>query len=268
MSLLQAAARLLFPPLCQLCGEPGEFPLCGECLHAFPQIRPPFCVRCGHPLPARGVPPLRCRDCPGVGAAYARARAWGIYDGPLREAIHALKFGGRRALARPLGALMAGLAAADPGLHSVQAIVPVPLHPRRQRERGFNQALLLAAEVGRALGVPVEARVLARGRPTPSQAELSAVDREANVHGAFVLRGAVRWGRVLVVDDVMSTGSTVGECARVLRRGGAGEVAVLTLARTVREDPAGAAVPAVRWPAGVAWRPAGRGVPPGPGGWR
>ncbi|MDQ7844271.1 MAG: ComF family protein [Armatimonadota bacterium] len=268
MFLLRAAVRLLFPPRCQLCGAPGEFPLCGGCLHTFPQIRPPFCPRCGHPLVARGAAPLRCRGCPGEGAAYTRARAWGAYDGPLREAIHTLKFGRRRALAGPLGALLAGLAASDPGLQRVQAIVPVPLHPQRQRERGFNQAHLLAAEVGRALGVPVEARVLERGRPTPAQAELSAASRRANVRGAFILRGAVRWARVLVVDDVMSTGSTVGECAQVLRQGGAGEVAVLTLARTVRTGPAEAAGSALRWPGGAAWRPGGPGAPPGPGEWR
>jgi len=268
VSLLHAAARLLFPPVCQLCGAPGEFPLCGDCLRALPRIRPPFCQRCGHPLAAPGAPFSVCRGCPGEGAAYARARSWGMYDGLLREAIHTLKFGGRRALARPLGALMAAVAAADPHLRGARAIVPVPLHPLRQRERGFNQAQVLADEVGRALGVPVAPRVLVRGRPTPPQAGLRAADRQANVRGAFVLRGTARWARVLVVDDVMSTGSTVGECARVLREGGTKEVVVLTLARAVHNGLTDAAAPGVRSPVGAGWRPAGPGAPPGPGEWR
>jgi len=245
MSLLRAAAHLLFPPACQLCRRPGEFPICQDCLRTLPRIRPPFCPRCGYPLTSPPGSSGACPGCPRDRACRFLIRSWGIYDGPLREAVHALKFGGRRALARPLGALMAGVAAADPLLRDVCRIVPVPLHPSRLRERGFNQAQALAEEVGRRLGTAVDARVLQRVRPTLPQAELRAVDRRANVRGAFRMRGRAAWPRVLLVDDVMSTGSTVAECARTLRQGGAGEVVVLTLARALRE------VSAVRNPAAV-----------------
>jgi len=193
---------------------------------------------------------------------YSRARSWGAYDGGLREAVHALKFGGRLGLAHPLGALMAGVASADPVLRDVQAIVPVPLHPRRLRQRGFNQAEALARVVGRLLGVRVASGVLRRMRHTPPQTELSAAERAANILGAFTVAGSTVWERALLVDDVMSTGSTASECARVLKQAGVGDVAVLTLARATRE----ALTPSV--PKEGGWP---RGVPdalPGPGGWR
>ena len=153
----------------------------------------------------------------------------------MREAVHAFKFRGRRAMAAPLGDLLVEamdgrLPAGLPGL-----LVPVPLHPRRQRERGFNQASLLARRVARIWRVPVHDDVLVRAVATPSQTELDAPARRANVRDAFRLRRPelVAGRHVLLVDDILTTGATLSECARSLRTGGAAVVGALTVARVV-----------------------------------
>jgi ComF family protein len=158
-----------------------------------------------------------------------RARAIGAYDGALRAIIHALKYEGRRSLARPLAALMQ-LRGADI-LKGADVLVPVPLHPSRRRERGFNQAVDLADHLGLTV-----CRALRRIRQTHAQTSLPAAQRHRNVRGAFVL---ARWARspagaiVVLVDDVSTTGATLDACARVLKDAGAREVRALTAARVV-----------------------------------
>ncbi len=161
------------------------------------------------------------------------ARAAGVYDGPLREAIHALKFQGRRALAVPLGALMADVARSDPMLRRAKAAVPVPLHAKRLRERGFNQSELLALEVGRTFRLPVLTGVMRRMVSTEPQSTLTLDDRRANVRGAFRATSEVPAERMLLIDDVISTGFTASECARQLLKAGAEGVCVLAAALTV-----------------------------------
>ncbi|MBI1846485.1 MAG: ComF family protein, partial [Candidatus Rokubacteria bacterium] len=169
--------------------------------------------------------------CVSAPPAFDYARAAADYAGPLREALHAYKFHGKRALARPLGDLVletcgvAVPAAAD-------ALVAVPLSRARERERGFNQATLLAEHLGRAAGVPVR-RWLARTRPTRPQSELGAQERHDNVRDAFGASPAAAGRHVIVVDDILTTGATAAECARALRRAGACTIGVLTVARVV-----------------------------------
>ena len=153
----------------------------------------------------------------------------------MREAIHAFKFGGRRGLADPLGDLMTELGlSALPGA-TPDLLLPVPLHRRRERERGYNQALLLSRRLQRAWGIPVAADVLVRRGTTAPQANLDAPARRRNVGGAFAVPNpeAVFGRHVVLVDDVLTTGATAGECARCLLRAGASTVGVLTIARTV-----------------------------------
>jgi ComF family protein len=231
-SLALAALDLLFPAVCPVCAErlgPGRRdPLCGGCWSAFTRLTPPWCERCGVPVTtgATGV----CAACVATSPPFDYARAAAVYEGAMREAVHALKFGGRRSLARPLGDLMREYC----GRFEVDrpdALVPVPLARGRERERGFNQAGLLAQRLADKLGIRMRPRWLVRLRMTAPQSDLSATDRHANVAGAFVAAPAVRDRHVVVVDDVMTTGATVAECARALRRAGARRVGVLVVAR-------------------------------------
>jgi len=166
---------------------------------------------------------------------FDRAAVAGPYEGTLRRAIHLLKYDRMTPLARPLGERLA-LAAQD--FSAFDAIVPAPLHWGRRWDRGFNQAELLAREVSRRTRIPVDRRLL-RTRSTPPQAGLSAAERRRNVQGAFQAAGdkaAIRGKKLIVVDDVMTTGATLEACARALKRAGAAQVAVLTLARADLES--------------------------------
>jgi ComF family protein len=234
---LVALLDLLFPPFCPVCrarlGDERRDPLCGGCWAGLERITGPVCRVCGLPLDAPAEPEPRGRTCGACRLsppAFSYARAAARYGDTVRQAVHAFKFGRRRALAGPLGDLLAGVPLAAPG---PDLVIPVPLHPARERERGFNQAALLATRLGRAAGVPVDGSVLRRVRPTAAQADLPARDRQHNVRGAFAVRRPERVsGRhVLLVDDVLTTGSTAGSCAAALLDAGAAAVGVLTVAR-------------------------------------
>ena len=230
--------RVLLEPLCAACAavleRPLASPVCDACWRAVARLTPPCCVRCGDAIASwRAVDPLcvRCRRQP---PPFSLARSVGRYDGSLRRIIHAFKYGRRRLLSEPLGALMAR--AGPDVLAGADAVIPVPLHPVRAWQRGFNQA----DDLARMLGLPVW-RVLRRRRHGPPQAGLPAARRHANVRGSFTLtrlagwpaRRTLRGSIVVVVDDVMTTGATTAECARILREAGVKSVRVLTAARAV-----------------------------------
>jgi ComF family protein len=162
--------------------------------------------------------------------AFDWARSAAVYSGAVKEAIHAFKFSGKAPLARPLGALV--LQACERPV-DVTAVVPVPLARARERERGYNQAGLLAERVAHGWSVPQRARWLVRRRDTPAQSELTAAERRANVRHAFGASPAVQGAHVVLVDDVLTTGATAAECARALRAAGAATVGVLTVARVL-----------------------------------
>ena len=232
---------LVFPAVCPVCDTRSEDaarrPFCGPCWAALPVGLGPGCPVCGEPFPGLGGA-FPCAACQQASPPYAFARAVAAYQDGMREAIHALKFGGRTVVATPLGEL---LAEAGPAILPVSpagwadGLVPVPLHPARLAERGFNQADLLAAPCATAWGVPVLARALVRTRPTRPQTDLDAAARRANVRDAFrVPRPAeVAGRRLLLLDDVLTTGATAAAAARALRAAGATSVGVLALARVV-----------------------------------
>ncbi len=227
-----AALDLLYPALCPVCqarlGAARRDPLCGGCWARIARIEPPFCLVCG--VPSAAAEP--CSICRAEPPPFDYARAAALYLDPLRSAVHAFKFHGKRALAGPLADLL--IEQCGPTLLAeADALVPVPLAPARERERGFNQAALLAERVGRALGRPVQSRWLGRARPTQPQSELTADERRRNVRGAFRAVPAVAGRHVVVLDDVLTTGATAAECARALRAAGARIVGVLTVARVV-----------------------------------
>jgi len=241
-----ALLDLVFPPFCAVCRAPLDDrrrgPLCAQCWAALERIGPPWCRLCGVPaaaaLGAGGSGPARprehlCSSCRSRAPVFAYARAATRYGDVVREALHALKFKGRRPLAAVLADLLLEAPEMRLPLGLPDLLVPVPLHRRRRRERGFNQASLLAHRIGRAWGLPVADDVLARVVATPSQTALEARARRANVRGAFRLRRpeAVAGRHVVVVDDILTTGATVSECALTLKAGGAATVGVLTIAR-------------------------------------
>ncbi|MBF8250647.1 MAG: amidophosphoribosyltransferase-like protein [Deltaproteobacteria bacterium] len=155
------------------------------------------------------------------------ARGVLVYDDATAKAIHRFKYGHDTTFSRPLGSMMA-----DYPLESFDLIIPVPLHIKRLRERGFNQSLLLANAIGKRQRIPVDPYILKRIRWTVPQVNLTGRERKVNVRGAFEVCGDVREKRILIVDDVYTTGATVSECSKVLKESGAKEVCVLTLSRT------------------------------------
>jgi ComF family protein len=236
---------VLFPPFCPVCAarldEERRDPLCGPCWQRLERITSPVCRGCGLPLPGLGPDPApgaagrgwRCGSCRGRPPAFDYARSAARYGDTVREALHALKFRGERGLARPLGDLLADTA--DRLSIAPDLLVPVPLHRTRERERGFNQALLLARRLSRRSGVPVRRHVLRRVTATRPQTDLGPAQRRANVRQAFRLArpDLVAGHHVVLIDDVMTTGATAAECARCLRAGGAARIGVLTVARAL-----------------------------------
>ncbi|HEY3067568.1 MAG TPA: ComF family protein [Methylomirabilota bacterium] len=233
-ALTTAALDLIFPAICPVCasrlGRGRRDPLCGDCWSAIDRITGPGCATCGLPFPTFGTD--RCGSCAADPPAFDYARAAAAYAGPLREALHALKFHGRRGLARPLAALVREQCA-ETLPPDVDALVPVPLAQARERARGFNQAALVTARLAGALKLPARGGWLRRMRETAPQTELAAAERARNVRDAFAASPAVAGRHVVVVDDVFTTGATAAECARVLRRAGARRVGVLTVARVL-----------------------------------
>jgi ComF family protein len=238
--ILSTCLHLVLPADCPVCS--GELPwnatagVCRSCWAGIRPILPPLCDRCGGPFRSYpgGDPPFFCFPCRKRPPRFHRCRSLGSYQGTLRKLLHRFKFDGRREIGPVLGSLMAvGLRLQMPE-RGWDAVVPVPLHRSRQRQRGFNPAGLLARAAGRSLGLPVSYRLLRRPRPTPPQTGLPRRQRLRNVRGAFQVRrrSQVRDLCILIVDDVVTTGATAGECARTLLRAGARRVDLLTAARS------------------------------------
>ena len=245
---VNALLAAVLAPVCAVCNTVLEHPtqgcVCRNCWRSVRPITPPICDTCGDPLARQTQslilnpeslphnPQSLCAHCRAGTSAVKRACAVGEYEGTLREIIHALKYSGRHSLARPLAERMRQRG--RDMLEEVDGVVPVPLHWRREYQRGFNQA----REIARHLGPPV-IDALIRRRSTRPQVELASDRRRANVEGAFRLRQ--RWfgrsrvvhQRMVLVDDVSTTGATLEACARVLKEGGASEVYALTAARVV-----------------------------------
>jgi competence protein ComFC len=230
---VRAALDLVLPPHCAGCGRgiPRGF-WCPACLQSLRPISPPRCEICSHPFDGLIDGPFVCPNCRGRSFHFVCAIAVMPSRGPVRDLVHRLKYHGASWAARPLAELaLTGFD--DPRLPGPpDALVPVPLHPLRRRERGYNQAALLARELAARTRLPV-LDILRRVRPTTTQTHFNRRLRMRNLRGAFRLRrGAdVRDRCLLLVDDVLTTGSTMDECARVLAKAGAGPTRALAVAR-------------------------------------
>ncbi len=230
----------LLPMDCASCGVAlGNDPVPFFCRSCWREIRPlvgPGCPRCGRPFPSsfalRYSPTHRCSDCRHRRPSYTRAWSLYPYEGPLRDAICLYKYRGKVSLRDALVQLMVGH---WPDVEPVDVVIPVPLHPTRLREREFNQVLLLADGLGRRVGAPVRPTMLVRSRETRPQAGLTRRERRLGLRRCFTVRRpeTVAGKRILLIDDVFTTGTTVNECAKALRKAGSGDVYVVTLARTL-----------------------------------
>jgi predicted amidophosphoribosyltransferase len=233
--MLGGVLDVLFPPRCAGCGR-GQWPFCPACWSGIAVLDPPGCLRCGRPLDV-AVP--RCADCPPSPVSWSRAAF--LYDGPVRRSLMSLKFGGLRSRAEALGPWMARALVRSPptSLSESEPVVLtwVPLGRRRRRSRGYDQALALACEVARLTGWPLR-RLLDRVAETAPQARRSGPQRRLAMRGVFHPGGRPP-ARLILIDDVLTSGATAAECARVLRQAGAREVGVLCAARSL-----GGAVPA------------------------
>ena len=225
--LASASLELLFPSRCVGCDREGQL-LCQSCRDALPYLPTPHCLRCAQPID-HGNTCQRCLDSPlAIDGIYAPL----LMEGAVREAVHRLKYNNLRALAPLLGGILAESLRSE--RVPAQVLVPVPLHRRRERQRGHNQSYLLAREAGKRLGIPVAPQALARLENTPPQAKSTgAEERRANVRGAFGCPhpDEVAGMAVAVVDDVCTTGATLEACAVALREAGAASVWGVALAR-------------------------------------
>ena len=219
---LDALADLFYPQRCVGCDVRASDVLCRGCYENLPLVEPPFCKRCGMPTAFEAYV---CEECKGLDYGFETARAPLRYEGVGKEMVHALKYRGyRRVVDRVMAPLMLEVLGG-----SFDVVVPVPLHRSRMRSRGFNQAELIARELSGEVGAPVH-NVLEVLRKTRDQVELSGAGRRENVAGAFGARAPVA-GKVLLVDDVLTTGATMSACAAALAQAGAAEVHAVSLCR-------------------------------------
>lgn len=237
-----ALSSVLFPAPCRICDEiltrASRIPLCDRCLNGFERITEPMCQSCGRPFlspnAADAMQPL-CRLCRIGAYGFDRARSYGVYDEALSAAVVLLKYEGVRPLGDWFAARLAEIVRQRAKDWKIDLVVPVPLHPGRLRERGYNQAELIAKPLAKKLGLRFGSYLLVRTKPRPAQLILSRTERWTSVRGAYATRERARVDnvRILLVDDVLTTGATLDACSRALKKAGAAEVFAVTMARVV-----------------------------------
>lgn len=221
---------LVYPPHCLICREEGASYLCAKCIEKIDLIKPPFCRKCGGPTES-----FNCAECRDREYHFECARSAGIYDDVLREAIHALKYNNHIAIAEPLAEIMAE-SFRDTGLAGkADIVIPIPIHVSRTIRRGFNQSEELARGFTKRVHLPMDPSVLHKARKTKRQMELPFDLRVSNIQGSFKVTHAerIRGKRVLLIDDVFTTGSTLDEAAKVLLAAGASTVYAYTLSKSL-----------------------------------
>ncbi len=241
MGLRSTLFQFFLPPQCLCCErflEESQQGFCPSCLSGIYWIEPPFCSICGYPFLSQETSSHPCGACVTHKKYFTMARALGSYEGPLQEAIHRWKYKGKANLTPFFAEWMAEGLKRYWAPNSFDLLIPVPLHPQRLRERGFNQSLLLVKELSHRSGIPYRKTLLQKIKPTLPQVALSGPEREKGIRGAFqvIEREELKGKSVLLVDDVYTTGATVNECSKTLLREGAQRVDVLTLGHAVKRD--------------------------------
>lgn len=228
---------LIFPSRCLICEAPlhplSDCPLCPEHFRKIRVVEPPVCSRCGRKMSGESVEALVCAECRSRKTYHDSGYSACAFADPLRELIHLFKYRKKRYLASFLGGLVLEYLRERADMTGYDAIVPVPLHWRRRWTRGFNQALDLARPLSKHFGIPVMKGNLRRVRYTKPQVRLVSKERESNIKNAFRVHNSARVAgkKLLLLDDVITSGATLNECARVLKRAGASWVAIVTLAQ-------------------------------------
>jgi ComF family protein len=242
-----AVASILLPAPCRICRLPlvtaSRLPVCRECLASFVPIPDPICECCGRPLPtaySSESSARLCHLCRTDFFAFTRARSFAVYNEALVQAILLLKYEQVGRLGDWFAAQLADVVGRNSKTYMPDVVVPVPLHAARLRERGYNQAELIAGPLARRLGLKLGPYLLVRTVPRPPKLHLSRSERWKSVRGAYAIREGLRVDnlRVLLVDDVMTSGATLDACARALKRAGAAEVLGITVGRAVSGWPA------------------------------
>lgn len=221
--------NILFPETCPICKMPAKShstaPICADCWQTVSPYGGPVCRRCGKPL-VSGVS-TTCGECLQDEPSFVYARSFGLYEGILRKAINLLKYHNVKRLSKPLSAIILSLK-----IPAADAVIPVPLHENRLRQREFNQSALLAKHIGKSLGIEVILNRLVKIKDTMPQVGLRSQDRRKNIKKAFEVRRTelIEGKNIILIDDVITTGATVRECSRVLKKAGAENIYVTTLA--------------------------------------
>ncbi|WP_420264147.1 ComF family protein [Candidatus Magnetominusculus dajiuhuensis] len=230
--IMEGILGILFPSLCPVCGRPSDelatSPICGVCWANMSRLPANVCSVCSKPLQVEGI--TKCGDCYAEKPFYSTVRAYARFSGAMKEAIHLFKFSGVRRLARPLAELLKKIEIPEADL-----IVPVPLTKKRLTERGFNQSLLLAKAISDFTQIPLSYDTLLKVKETPHQTTLRGTERVKSLRNAFRSAISVKGKKIAVVDDVMTTGATINECARALIKADALSVLGIVAARTVLE---------------------------------
>ena len=220
----------IFPPSCAGCGKVG-FRLCPTCLTTIDRIIPPYCEICGRDL----LSGRECANCEKAPLRITAIRSWAVYNETVRRALHQLKYSRNVALGETFSHFLSGLLV-ETGW-KIDVITPIPLGRARQKERGYNQAALLARPVARKLRICYQPKIVFRKRETLSQVDLSYAERKSNVAGAFGADGVLASGKtVLIIDDITTSGSTINSCAEALLLGGSKRVYGMTVARASGYD--------------------------------
>jgi competence protein ComFC len=251
----EALASVVFPAPCRICARVldtgSRVPFCHACLAVLAQPLPePLCSRCGRPIVSfalsEGISPPLCHLCRRGVYDFDLARSCGAYTRSMARAVLMLKYGEVTPLGGWFAKLLVQLVKREPEAFVADVVVPVPLHPSRLRERGYNQAETIARPLARILGIPIRSHLMVRTRPRPDKLRLTRRERWDTVRGAYATHkdAQVDKLRVLLVDDVFTTGATLDACSRALRGGGAVQVVGLTVARAL---PASVAADATAW---------------------
>ena len=227
--MLNSFLNILFPETCPVCKNSAKdhkiAPICADCWEAVSPYEGPMCRRCGKPLVSDIS--ITCGECLEDEPAFSYARSFGLYEGVLKKAISLMKFYGIKRLSRPLSDVMLYLK-----IPEADIVIPVPLHEKRLRKREFNQSALIAKYLAASQGITVMLNCLVKIRDTTPQVGLSSQERRKNIKGAFAInnRLLISGKDIVLVDDVVTTGATVRECSKVLKKAGARNIYVITLA--------------------------------------